>query len=174
LATQEAMGEQNQAIGEANKQVVTITTRAEQESGVAITKVNQELAVAKLQLKAAERLAEAQLARGTAEANVILLQLQAEADPLKKQVMAFGNDGNAYARYFFYQKVAPSIRSILTDTNGPFGEIFRQYMTPQPLSPRSAPSAAQAPQPKPAGSPAGGAATSSSEIESQNLTEVKR
>ena len=36
LATQTAMGAQNQALGEANKQVVTITTKAEQESGVAI------------------------------------------------------------------------------------------------------------------------------------------
>ncbi len=42
-------------------------------------------------------------------------------------VAAFGGDGNAYARFFFYQKIAPSIKTILTDTDGPFGEIFRQY-----------------------------------------------
>jgi regulator of protease activity HflC (stomatin/prohibitin superfamily) len=137
LATQEAMAQQNQAIGEANKQVVTITTKANQESDVAITKANEELAVAKLRLQAAKRQAEATVARGTAEANVILLNRQAEAEPLRQQVAAFGGDGNAYARYFFYQKIAPSIKSILTDTEGPFGEMFRQYTgaSPAPTAP---------------------------------------
>jgi regulator of protease activity HflC (stomatin/prohibitin superfamily) len=190
LATQEAMAAQNQAIGEGNKQVVTITTMAEQESGVAITKANQELAVAKLQLQAAERLAEAQLARGEAEAAVVLLQRQAEAEPLRRQVEAFGRDGNAYARFFFYQQVAPSIRSILTDTSGPFGDIFRQYTGPAPLNAR-APMAARAPEPPPppptsqprekaeAAGPAAPAApappeeTSSASPETRNPPEVK-
>ncbi len=132
LAKQVAMAKQNQSIGEANKEVVTITTKANQESDVAVTKANEELAVAKLRLQAAKRQAEAQMARGTAEANVILLQRQAEAEPLRQQVAAFGGDGNAYARYFFYQKVAPSIKSILTDTEGPFGEMFRQFTGPAP------------------------------------------
>ena len=140
LATQESLAKQNQAIGEANKEVVTITTKANQESDVAITKANEELAVAKLRLQAAQRQADALLARGTAEANVILLQRTAEAEPLRQQVAAFGGDGNAYARYFFYQKIAPSIKTILTDTDGPFGEIFRQYTG-------AAPGASQPPAP---------------------------
>jgi regulator of protease activity HflC (stomatin/prohibitin superfamily) len=134
LATQEALAQQNQAIGEANKQVVTITTKANQESDVAITKANEELAVAKLRLQAAQRQAEALVARGTAEANVILLNRQAEAEPLRRQVEAFGGDGNAYARYFFYLKIAPSIKSILSDTEGPFGDIFRQYTGAEPTA----------------------------------------
>jgi len=60
---------------------------------------------------------------------VILLKKQAEAEPLRQQVAAFG-DGNAYAQYFFYQKIAPSIKSILTNTDGPFAEMFRQFMQP--------------------------------------------
>jgi regulator of protease activity HflC (stomatin/prohibitin superfamily) len=175
LATQTAMGEQNQAIGVANKQVVTVTTLAEQEAGVAITKANEELAVAKLKLQAAKKQAEAELARGTAEANVILLQRAAEAEPLRQQVAAFGADGNAYARSLFLQKVAPAIKSILTDTSGPFGDLFRQYVGPQ--VPRGGPTLTGEPTreetPPAAAAPAAGA-TSSTATESQNATGVKQ
>jgi regulator of protease activity HflC (stomatin/prohibitin superfamily) len=131
LATQTEMAAQNQKIGEANKQVVTLTKKAEQEKDVAITKANQDLAVAKLQLDASKNLADATVARGQADANVILLHKQAEAEPLRQQVAAFG-DGNAYAQYFFYQKVAPSVKTILTNTDGPFANLFRQFMQPMP------------------------------------------
>lgn len=135
LVRQEALSEQNQKIGEANKQVVTIIKRAEQERDVAITKAKQDLEVARLRLQAAEKQAEATVARGTAEANVALLMKQAEAEPLRQQVQAFGGDGRAYAQFFFYQKVAPSIKSILTNSDGPFGDIFKQYMNPAATQP---------------------------------------
>jgi hypothetical protein len=84
--------------------------------------------VAKLRLQAAEKQAEAIVSRGTAEANVVLLKRQAEAEPLRQQVLAFGGDGRAYAQYFFYQQVAPSIKTILTNTDGPFAEMFNQFV----------------------------------------------
>jgi hypothetical protein len=87
------------------------------------------LAVAKLQLQAAQQQADALIAQGRAEANVVLLQKQAEAEPLRQQVAAFG-DGNAYAQYFFYQKLAPSVKSILTNTEGPFADLFHQLAMP--------------------------------------------
>ena len=133
LATQTEMANQNQAIGEANKQVVTIVKQAEQNRDVALTKAQQELAVAKLQLQAAQQQADAMLAKGKAEAAVTLLQKQAEADPLRQQVVAFG-DGNAYAQYFFYQKLAPSVKSILANTDGPFADLFRQFAAPPKAS----------------------------------------
>ncbi len=129
LATQTEMGQQNTMIGDANKQVVTIVKRAQQESDVSITKASQDLEVAKLNLQAAQQIADAQIARGTAEANVILLNKQAEAEPLHNQVTAFGG-GENYAQYFFYQKVAPSIKSILTNSDGPFADIFKQMVSP--------------------------------------------
>jgi len=129
LATQTETATQNQKIGEANKQVVTVVKKAEQEKDVAVTKARQDLAVAQLRLEAAKNVADASVARGTAEANVILLKKQAEADPLRQQVAAFGG-GDAYAQYFFYQKIAPSVKSILTNTDGPFAEMFRQFMQP--------------------------------------------
>ena len=148
LARQESLSEQNQKIGEANKQVVTIVSRAEQERNVAVTQAEQQLAVAKLKLQAAEKQAEAVMARGTAEANVVLLKRQAEAEPLRQQVLAFGGDGRAYAQFFFYQQVAPSMKTILTNSDGPFADMFRQFTAPataaatppvNPLAPQAAP-----------------------------------
>jgi regulator of protease activity HflC (stomatin/prohibitin superfamily) len=129
LATQTETATQNQKIGEANKQVVTVVKKAEQDRDVALTKANQDQAVAQLRLEAAKNQADALVARGTAEANVILLKKEAEAEPLRQQVAAFG-DGNSYAQYFFYQKIAPSVKSILTSTDGPFADLFRQFMQP--------------------------------------------
>ncbi|HSZ54449.1 MAG TPA: SPFH domain-containing protein [Tepidisphaeraceae bacterium] len=137
FATQTEMANQNQAIGEANKDVVSIVKEAEQNQGVAVTKAHQELAVAKLQLQAAQQQADAIVAQGKADAAVILLQKQAEAEPLRQQVAAFG-DGNAFAQYFFYQKLAPSVKSILTSTDGPFADLFKQLMAPVKSQPNSA------------------------------------
>jgi len=134
LTRQTEIGLQNQAIGDANKKVVSIVMRAEQEKNVAVTRAQQELAVARLRLEAAQQLAEAQVARGKAEAEVILLQKQAEAEPLRQQVAAFG-DGHAFAQYYFNQQVAPAIKSILTSTDGPFADLFRQFTSPRGTAP---------------------------------------
>jgi regulator of protease activity HflC (stomatin/prohibitin superfamily) len=137
LTTQEETGNQNRAIGEANTQVVTVIKDAERARDVALKRAQQDLAVAKLRLEASQKQADAVVAKGQAEANVILLQKQAEAEPLRQQVAAFGG-GDAYARYFFYQQVAPSIKSILSNTEGPFADMFKQF-TDQPPAPGSEP-----------------------------------
>jgi regulator of protease activity HflC (stomatin/prohibitin superfamily) len=136
LVTQEETANQNKAIGDANTAVVKVVKQAEQQRDVAITQAQQRLAVAKLQLEAAQRQAEAILSRGQAEANVTLLQKQAQAEPLRQTVAAFG-DGNTYARFVFNQKIAPSIRSILTNTDGPFADLFKQFMAPTSDKPTS-------------------------------------
>jgi hypothetical protein len=64
----------------------------------------------------------------------VLLKVQAEAEPLRQQVQAFGGDGRAYAQFFFYQKVAPSIKSILTNSDGPFADVFRQFTETGPTT----------------------------------------
>src|SRR5688572_24942123 len=129
LVTQEQTATQNQAIGDANKAVVSVVKRAEQDRDVAVTLANQQLAVAKLRLAAAQQEADAVVAKGKAAANVVLLNKAAEAEPLRQQVVAFG-DGTAYARYFFYQKVAPSMKTILTNADGVFAELIKQFATP--------------------------------------------
>ncbi|MBI3328550.1 MAG: hypothetical protein HYZ81_17845 [Nitrospinae bacterium] len=131
---QEETVKQNTAIGEGNKSVVTIEKQAQQDYEVALTQAQQKLAVGKLRLEAARKQADATVARGQAEANIILLKKKAEAEPLRQQIAAFGG-GDAYARYFFYQKIAPSIKSILSNTEGPFADLFKQFAVPVPAGP---------------------------------------
>lgn len=126
LVEQQEMQRQNAAVGDARRDVVTVLKRAEQQKVVAVTEANQELEVAKLTLEAAEKEAAAIVSRGHADAKVVLLEYEARAEPLKQAVAAFG-DGETYAQQHFLTKVAPSIRSILSNTEGPFADIFKQF-----------------------------------------------
>jgi regulator of protease activity HflC (stomatin/prohibitin superfamily) len=126
LVEQEQLANQQKAVGDANRQVVTAVVEAQQSMAVAITEANQRLDVAKLTLEAARKQAEAILARGQADAKVVLFNYQAKAEPLQAAVNAFG-DGQTYARYNFLQKVAPAVRSILTSTDGPLAEILQEF-----------------------------------------------
>ncbi|MCA9257012.1 MAG: hypothetical protein KDA33_15290, partial [Phycisphaerales bacterium] len=82
--------------------------------------------VARLRLQAAEKEGAAIVARGEAEAKVILFDYKAQAEPLADAVSAFGG-GMAYAQHFYLKKVAPSIQSILTNSEGPFADIFGSF-----------------------------------------------
>lgn len=126
LVEQQERQAQNSAIGDARREVVTVTKTAEQMKSVAVTQANRELEVAKLRLEAAEKEAAAIVARGEAEANVILFDYKARAEPLADAVMAFGG-GMPYAQHFYLMKVAPSIQSILTSSEGPFADIFSSF-----------------------------------------------
>jgi len=133
LVEQQERQEQNKAVGDARRDVVSVVKEAEQHKVVAVTEAQQALSVAKLNLEAAEKQADALRSRGRAEANVVLFDLKAKADPLAMAVKAFG-DGETYAQLFFIQKVAPAIKSILSNTDGPFAEIFKQFQAFPPAS----------------------------------------
>jgi len=126
LVEQQERQEQNSAVGDARREVVTVTKTAEQKKNVAITEANRELEVARLRLEASEKEAAAIVSRGEAEAKVILFNYRAEAEPLADAVAAFGN-GMTYAQHFYLEKVAPSIKTILTNTEGPFADIFGSF-----------------------------------------------
>lgn len=128
LVREQELLAQNAAIGDIRKEVVTLTQKAEEQRVVAVTKANRELEVARLRLEAAEKEAAAIRSRGQAEANVILFEYEAKAEPLAAAVAAFG-DGETYAQMFFLERIAPSIQSILSNTEGPFAEIFKQFQT---------------------------------------------
>jgi regulator of protease activity HflC (stomatin/prohibitin superfamily) len=117
---------QNQAIGQANREVVSVTTEAQQRKAVALTEAHQRLEVARLNLQAAQETAAKLLSLGEAEAEVVRLTYEAEARPLRDAVAAFG-DGETYAQFLFYQKLAPALKSVLASTDGPFAEIFRSF-----------------------------------------------
>ncbi|MCB9858133.1 MAG: hypothetical protein H6818_20810 [Phycisphaerales bacterium] len=126
LVEQQERETQNSEVGDARREVVTVTKTAEQLKSVAITQANRELEVAKLRLQAAEKEAAATIARGQAEAAVILFDYKARAEPLADAVAAFGG-GMPYAQHFYLMKIAPSIQSILTNTDGPFADIFGSF-----------------------------------------------
>lgn len=131
LVEQREMQERNSLIGDARTKVVTLTKEAEQRKGVSVTRASREWEVAKLALEAAQKEADAIRARGEAEANVVLFDYQARAEPLARAVSAFG-DGDAYAQQFFLQRVAPAIKNVLTNTEGPFADIFRRLQNVEP------------------------------------------
>ena len=124
FAEQEEMQKQNQATGQARREVVSTIKKAEEGKAVALTQANKRLEVAKLELEAATEIAAALLARGQAEAEVVRLEYEAEARPLRDAIRAFGG-GEGYAQYYFYQKLGPAIKSVLASTEGPFADIFR-------------------------------------------------
>ncbi|RJP30862.1 MAG: hypothetical protein C4547_16220 [Phycisphaerales bacterium] len=126
LVEQKEVQAQNAAVGDARREVVTVVMEAEQGKVVSVTQARREHEVAKLRLEAAEKEAAAIRSRGQADAHVVLLEYQAEAEPLKAAVEAFG-DGHTYAQQFFLRKIAPAITSILSNTEGPFAEIFKQF-----------------------------------------------
>ena len=128
LVEQEEMQKQNQEIGKANREVVTLTKEAAQREAVALTEAQQRLEVARLELEAATETAAALMSHGQADAEVIRLQFEAQAKPLADAVAAFGG-GDSYAQYFFYQKLGPAVKSVLASTEGPFAEIFRTLST---------------------------------------------
>jgi hypothetical protein len=126
------------AMEEKMKERKTLTTLADADASVAITKANQEkevaviasereLEVAKLQLQAAQNQAEAIVAAGKAKADVILFKNAAEAQGLKNASAAFG-DGHTYVRYLMNQKLAPSITYVLSNTDGPFADMIRRVL----------------------------------------------
>lgn len=131
LVEQEELQKQNRAIGEARRQVVSMITEAQQRKAVALLEANKRLEVARLQLEAAREQAAAIVARAEAEAEVILLNYEAQARPLREAVAAFGG-GTNYARYIFYQKLAPAVRSVLASTDGPLSEVLRALTVPGP------------------------------------------
>ena len=90
----------------------------------------RDLAVAQKDLQAAENLALATIATGQGDADVITYTRTAEANALKAIIAPFGS-GSAYARYLYLQKIAPNIENILSNTEGPLAEPFRDLSRPE-------------------------------------------
>jgi hypothetical protein len=102
---------------------------------------NKRLAVAEQKMLAAKDLAAAIMAKGTADANVIKFANQAEAAGWQKSVAAFSGDGNEFARWTLYKKLAPAYRSMMINTdNSPLLGVFKAFDTKHggAMSPASA------------------------------------
>lgn len=139
LAIETELNQRKQGLVDAQKQVIQMTTQAQQALEIALIEANKRLKVADLELQAAADQAAATLARGSADAKVIQFQNEAEAAGWKKAVEAFGGSGDEYARWTMLRKLAPAFRSMMVNTHdNPLMEIFRQYEQ----APRGAPAKA--------------------------------
>lgn len=113
LTKQEMLAEQNKEKVKQDTLSIKAVIKAKQEQAVALAAANRQLEVAKLETEAAKAQAQAKIAQATAERDVIRMKNEASAAVLGTQVGAFGN-GDNYARYTLYQKLAPRIDSVLT------------------------------------------------------------
>ena len=132
LAVQKATVEQKKALVAASQEVVVVTTEAKKKQEVALIDANMRLAVAQQKLLAAKDLAAAIMAKGKADADVIRFANQAEAAGWQKAIAAFGGNGNEFARWTLYKKLAPAFRSMMINTeNSPLMDAFKAFDSKQ-------------------------------------------
>lgn len=129
LKVQVILAEQKKHLVEAEQAVVEKTTRAQQEQEVARTLAEQKLKVAETQLEAAKDQASAITAKAKAEAEVIRYNNTAEVSGLAARVAAFDGDGSSLARNILIGKLAPSFRTILSNSEGPFMDLFTHFLS---------------------------------------------
>lgn len=126
LAKEKKLQDRLSMVKKMEADVAVMITQATREKEVALIEANRRLDVARKELEAAKNQAAAILSKGKAEADVIAYQNTAEASGIRVARSAFG-DGDSYVRYLFQEKVGPSIKYVLTNTDGPFVEIFKQF-----------------------------------------------
>ncbi|HPO89834.1 MAG TPA: SPFH domain-containing protein [Victivallales bacterium] len=116
LTKQEMLAEQNRVKVQAETEKIKAKIAAEQEQQVKLIGAQKELDVAKINLDTTNSRIAAMLLKAQAEQDVIRKNNEAEAKVLTDKVEAFGG-GFAYAKYLLYQKIAPSLKSVITNDN---------------------------------------------------------
>lgn len=129
LAKQEMLAQQNKEKVQADTLRIRAVIGAEQEQAVQVVASKKDLEVAEVRSEAAQAQAEAVLLKAAGERDSIRKQNEAEAAVAGAQVQAF-RSGLNYARYLFYQQLAPKIRSVLsTDGKDGLGAVFKAYLS---------------------------------------------
>jgi hypothetical protein len=103
--------------------------KATKDKEVVIIGAQRDLDVARKDLETAEKNAQGIISAGQGDADVIAYTKQAEASALRSIISPFGS-GSAYARYLYLTKVAPNIEHILSNTDGPLAEPFKELSRP--------------------------------------------
>jgi regulator of protease activity HflC (stomatin/prohibitin superfamily) len=128
LVRQEMLAQQNKEKVDADTTRIKAVIGAEQEQSVQTVTAEKDLQVARVRFDAAKFQAESVLLKAEGQRDVIRKTNEAEASVAAGQVQAFSTGAN-YARYLFYQKIAPNITSILTtDQKEGLGTIFTPYL----------------------------------------------
>lgn len=137
LAEQVELVLQKKALAGVEKEIIRVTTEAEQAQQIAVTKAEQELSVAKLKLDAAKDEAAAIVATGEGASEVIKQQNEAEAAGWKASVKAFDGNGAQYAQYVLFQKLSAAYRKIMVNTaDSPIMKIFDSFNEPVKDTPK--------------------------------------
>lgn len=153
LSIEQALQGRARLLKKTQADVAVALTQAEQKKEVAIINARRELRYAQLRLAATQNLINIILAKGNAKSKVIRLENKAQASGLRDSVKAFGS-GEGYVRYLYYQRLARSFRTILSNTNGPFLNVFKNVSKPKTAEPPKGtkltrmPKTAQAPKAK--------------------------
>jgi regulator of protease activity HflC (stomatin/prohibitin superfamily) len=140
LAIETALVTQKQALVQAGQEVIRVTTQAQREQEVALTKAREKLGVAKFRLAATRDEAAAIASKGRGAAEVVDFKNQAEAAGWKRSVEAFDGSGGEFAQYVLYQKIASAYRNIMINTaDSPIMKIFESFNRPvgRPTTPAS-------------------------------------
>lgn len=128
LTRQEMLAVQNKEKVAADTIRIRAIIEAKQDQAVKTVAANREFEVAKLENDAAAFQAQAMLSKAEAERDVIRLTNKAQADVFAEQVKAFGSGMN-YAKYVFYQRIGPQIKTILSgDQPGGLGTLFVPFL----------------------------------------------
>jgi regulator of protease activity HflC (stomatin/prohibitin superfamily) len=127
LARSEELIKQETEKVTANTQNLVKIISAENRRKIALIDQDKRLNMEATFLEASRKEAEAILARGKAQADVTLLESQAEADSFKKAIEAFKSP-EIFAYYEFLNRVAPAINTIFANTDSPFGKIFHSLI----------------------------------------------
>jgi regulator of protease activity HflC (stomatin/prohibitin superfamily) len=126
LTKQEMLAIQNREKVEADTKRIRAVIDAEQDQSVRLIAAQKELGVAKVEYEAALFQAEAILLKADGEKDAIAAQNDAEANVLENRVKAFGG-GSAFAQYTLYEKLAPTVGSVLSSDDKGVGGIFDAY-----------------------------------------------
>lgn len=127
---------QRKKLIDAEREVITLKTKAMEEQKVAVTKAEQEAAVAAIRLDATKDQAAAIRFKGKADAQVIRLRNEAEVSGLRASVAAFDNSGALYAQNVLLTKLAPSFRRMMVNTaSSPLMKMFERFGQSAPPRP---------------------------------------
>jgi regulator of protease activity HflC (stomatin/prohibitin superfamily) len=140
LKASEALKQQEEEKVTASSKLVQVQAKSRQRKATEEARLVQELANAGLRRDAAKEQAKAVVSVGKAEADVIVLQNDAEVSGLRKAVQGFPS-ADYYAQYQVLNKLAPALGEIFASDTGEFAKLFATYLTP-PTKPAAAPATA--------------------------------
>ncbi|MBC8096678.1 MAG: hypothetical protein H7Y43_12785 [Akkermansiaceae bacterium] len=129
VAEQKKLQDQKVRIVRADTVKKNAVQRAVKDQQVVIIDADRDLEVARKDLETADKTAQAIVSTGQGDADVIGYTRKAEASALRAVVGPFGN-GSAYARFLYYNKIAPNVDSIMANSDGALAQPFLELSKP--------------------------------------------